>query len=287
MKIPKFWAHSQAPNAIRQPGGKAYWVECWQWSDTSLAEAQQRADDKVRELVLKVQSGATLERYGYGEHPLREEMLQGIQTSAGREVGVVTHNKYGARVLNAASAMFIDVDFDSGQGFSMARQVARVMTGQAANLLDAYVAPIRDWASQHPDVGLRLYRTAGGLRCLVTNQVFDPTSAESLQMLEAMGSDPLYVRLCRAQGCFRARLTHPFRSHSTHAISRFCLPRQLRAGLAPAMRQRCDSKQNALKNSHVSALLSRSRSATCSSPMRSGAHDSEMRATAAPELLHV
>ena len=35
----------------------------------------------------------------------------------------------------------------------------------------------------------------------------NPTRADSLEILQALGSDPLYVRLCQAQACFRARLT--------------------------------------------------------------------------------
>ena len=54
---------------------------------------------------------------------------------------------------------------------------------------------------------MRVYRTHSGLRLLVTNQTFDPTSPETIQLLEEVGSDRLYIQLCKAQASFRARLT--------------------------------------------------------------------------------
>ena len=54
---------------------------------------------------------------------------------------------------------------------------------------------------------LRLYRTRAGLRALVTHDLFDPAADATLAVLRSVGSDPLYVRLCKAQNCFRARLT--------------------------------------------------------------------------------
>ena len=52
-----------------------------------------------------------------------------------------------------------------------------------------------------------LYRTAGGLRALVTHELFKPSDGPTLDVLDTLGCDPLYVRLCKTQECFRARLT--------------------------------------------------------------------------------
>jgi hypothetical protein len=224
MKIPKYWATST--QAARAPDGQAYRLAVWQWSDTSLGEAQQRAGDKARELAQKVQAGAALNRYAYDERPLREEILQGItapSARAGAEVGVVTRNKYGARVLNATRAMFIDIDFgEQGGGASLTEQLGRLLGRGPADPAEAYLARVSAWARQRPDLGLRVYRTFGGLRCLVTNQVFDPSGPESRAILQALGSDPLYVRLCQAQACFRARLTpKPWRCGVTPPPNRY------------------------------------------------------------------
>jgi hypothetical protein len=205
MKIPKYWAKSAL--SARQPGGGGYRLAVWQWSDVSLADAQQKAADKARELARRVQAGETLNRYAYDQRPLREEALRGL-TARGQEVGLVTRNKYGAQVLNATQAMFIDIDMKEQElAGSLSGQMGRLLGGQAADPAAPYVARVESWARQHPELGLRVYRTYAGLRVLVTSQVFDPTRVESLEILRALGSDPLYVKLCQAQGCFRARLT--------------------------------------------------------------------------------
>ncbi len=218
MRIPKYWAKSS--QSVEQPDGQPYLLVIWQWSDVSREDAQQKADNRVKELTAKVQAGQTLNRYGYGDRPLREEIVQGVANASGSEVGIVTRNAYGALVLNATNAMFIDIDFAdkgaSGGGFSWG------FSKRAPSQEDQHVERITTWASSHREVGLRVYRTAGGLRCLVTNQTFDPVYASSLQMLRAFESDPLYVQLCKVQKCFRARLTpKPWRCNMDTPPSRF------------------------------------------------------------------
>jgi hypothetical protein len=206
MKIPKYWAKSI--QSVQQPGGRPYLLVIWQWSDVSVSEAQQKADDRIRELAQRVGFGEILNRYGYGERPLREEITQGVTNVAGSEVAIVTRNAYGALVLNAANAMFIDVDFadksasgSGGGGFSWG------FGKRAPSQEDQHVERITAWANRNPAVSLRVYRTAAGLRCLITNHTFAPTRSDALDILRAFESDPLYVRLCQAQECFRARLT--------------------------------------------------------------------------------
>ena len=221
MRIPKYWARSS--QSVQQPGGRPYQIVIWQWSDASVSDAQRKADDRVREVADKVRAGQQLNRYGYGDRPLREEITQGVTNAAGSEVAVVTRNAYGALVLNALNAMFIDIDFSdkgtagtSGGGFSFG------FGKRAPSQEDQHLERITAWASRHPDVGLRVYHTAGGLRCLVTNQTFDPRQSYTLDMLRELESDPLYVRLCKAQECFRARLTpKPWRCNVSVPPSRY------------------------------------------------------------------
>src|SRR5690349_19321500 len=118
MNIPKYWAKSVGTASGNQ---QTYRLTIWQWSDLSREDAQRKADARVNELVQKAQAGADLQRYPYGQRPLREEIIQVIADSAGRQVGVMTRNTYGAQVLNAANAMFIDIDFpekDTAAGVS-------------------------------------------------------------------------------------------------------------------------------------------------------------------------
>lgn len=158
--------------------------------------------------IPKFRSGQPLNRYGYGEHPMREEITQGVTNNTGREVAIVTRNLYGALVLNAANAMFIDIDFsDKGVASSSGGGFQWGPGKRALSQEDQRVERITAWANGHPDVGLRVYRTAAGLRGLITNQTFDPSRTDTLEVLREFDSDPLYVRLCQAQDCFRARLT--------------------------------------------------------------------------------
>jgi hypothetical protein len=221
MKIPKYWAKSS--QSIQQPGGRPYQVVTWQWSDVSREDAQRKADDRVREVADKVRAGQQLNRYGYGERPLREEITQGVTNNIGSEVAIVTRNLYGALVLNAANAMFIDIDFsDKGTSGSSGGGFSWGFGKRAPSQEDQHVERITTWASGHPDVGLRIYRTAAGLRCLITNQTFDPGQSYTLDILREFESDPLYVRLCQAQDCFRARLTpKPWRCNTPAPPSRY------------------------------------------------------------------
>ena len=198
MKIPKYWA--SRVRVVPQTAGPGLRLASWQWSDLSIDEAQQRADARLAVLVAKVTAGEELNRYGYGERPLREEITQPVSSRAGSEIAVVTRNLYGALVLNAQNAMFIDIDFpEKSAGASVAGALQRVLGRQTPNVQELSVQRIETWANGRPDLGMRIYRTYGGLRCLVTNQLFHPGLPESTDILQSLNSDPLYMRLCKAQ----------------------------------------------------------------------------------------
>jgi hypothetical protein len=180
-------------------------VSCWQWSDVSQEDAQRAADAHAVGLARKLAAGVMLDRYSYGERPLREEIVQRMENDA----AVVTRNLYGALILNASKAMFIDVDFSAqgkaaGGGGFFGKLFGKKSAGNAE---EECLKRVRAWAAEHQDIGLKVYRTFAGLRCLAINQTFDPSRAETIELLTSMGSDPLYVRLCKDQECFRARLT--------------------------------------------------------------------------------
>jgi len=72
--------------------------------------------------------------------------------------------------------------------------------------------PSWEFARRHPDLGVRVYRTAAGLRVLVTGAAARPGSDRARALLAELGSDPLYVELCATHDSYRARLTpKPFR----------------------------------------------------------------------------
>jgi hypothetical protein len=206
MNIPKYWAKEIQP--AENDSGHRFLLKCWQWSNLSQADADERAKIRARELLIKTRSGQLLQRYAYGQRAMREEIKEGITNRNGDEIGVITRNSYGSLVLNAAGAMFVDVDFDDHGAEAAGGMLKRFLGGKKAESPEAQsLKSIEAWAVQNPDLGLRVYRTFAGLRCLVTNYLFDPAGADSLRIMSALKADPLYINLCKNQQCFRARLT--------------------------------------------------------------------------------
>jgi hypothetical protein len=211
MRIPKYWA--QGKQIITGPNNRKFDVVNWQSSDVSVDDARQKAVARAGEVAQKILRGEPLDRYGYSDRPMREEIKEAIQNPFRSEVAVVTRNAYGALVLNAGNAMFIDIDIP---GMDKPRKVGLFGGGKESSIPDPYLPSIRnveEWAGRHPEYGIRIYATFAGLRCLILNTVFEPKSEQADGILRDLQSDPLYIRLCKAQECFRARLTpKPWRS---------------------------------------------------------------------------
>ena len=66
---------------------------------------------------------------------------------------------------------------------------------------------VAGFVEKHPDWHLRVYRTPAGLRVLVMQATFDARGDEVAACFDALSADPLYVRMCHHQNCFRARLS--------------------------------------------------------------------------------
>jgi hypothetical protein len=146
------------------------------------------ARDRAREIAQRVAQRITTNpaqahQYQYGDRPLPEPVIREFDASA-----VVTRNVYGALILNADNLMFVDIDQEKPK------------PSQA--ILDR----VRSVAERH-DFSARVYKTAGGYRVLIGNTSFQAGSSETEMLLNEFGADPLYMRLCRIQESFRARLT--------------------------------------------------------------------------------
>jgi hypothetical protein len=63
------------------------------------------------------------------------------------------------------------------------------------------------WVTHHPEWRLRVYETPAGLRAMALHATFDATDPAVTEFFRNVGSDPVYVAMCRNQKCFRARLT--------------------------------------------------------------------------------
>lgn len=203
MHFPTHWA--RATHIHTDLNGKRYSFTCWGWSDDGHAEAQRLAEERAARLAGKLSRGEPLNRYGYSDRPLREEQLEIYADEVGKTLAIITRNAYGALVLNAARAMFIDIDLPEAKpqgGF-----LSNLFGGKKSSPEDEALERIKQWATRRPDNGVCVYRTAAGLRGLVTSYPFHPADGEAQAILRELGSDPLYITLCRAQESFRARLT--------------------------------------------------------------------------------
>ncbi len=196
MRAPKYWQKERATESI---GGKTYALARWGWSDAGEEQARQRAAERLAATIEALRRGDRRDlSYDYHADPLREQLLEvvGVRESAR---ALITRNGYGARVLNTAHVFFADVDVPAGGGF------LRFFRRRSPK--DTAIARVEEWVSRNPWAGFRVYETPAGLRLLATDKVRDPESSESDALLEALDSDALYRRLCRAQRCYRARLT--------------------------------------------------------------------------------
>jgi hypothetical protein len=213
MKLARYWSKQTAPADLQ---GEPITVHCWRGSLQSPEDAARQAKAAAEALAKRVteqggfvpDSGPARD-YGYADRPLREELLEEVKDPYGALTAAITRNAMGARILNTARAMFVDLDL--GPMGLLDRIKAMVKLGpdtpEAAALLR-----VTTWLAAHPGWGFRVYRTPAGLRLLATHAPQDPTSAETRRVLQDLRCDPLFVRLCQVQESFRARLDpKPFR----------------------------------------------------------------------------
>jgi len=199
MNFPQFWA--------RGTSGKFF---CWRWSTQSLAEAQSLADQAAQQLADRFRSGDFPPKHGgyYPDRPFREQVMQEIKSGSGETAAVVTRNSYGCLVLNTARVMFVDIDLPEPKPRGLFKRLfGKPDLTPPPNHQSAAMAKIETWTRNHPEWGWRIYRTRAGLRLLATQALVDADSDVADGVFEALGSDPLYRKLCKTQKCFRARLT--------------------------------------------------------------------------------
>ncbi|MBD2770448.1 hypothetical protein IC235_21395 [Hymenobacter sp. BT664] len=224
MQVYTFWAratqHHPATNgqtAGTVANGQADLV-AYAGSDISLADAQARAAELLqrRHAWLEAEKSWPQE-YPVGSRPLREQLQQRVMNSQGELIAAITRNHYGSRVLNSAQVMFIDVDdqdlirpLPDPTPFSLIGFFKRLFNPPppAPPLVPREQLDLRlaAWLQLYPSWNFRVYRTRLGFRLFVTHLLLTPASPEAQEVFAAMRADSTYVRLCLAQGCYRARL---------------------------------------------------------------------------------
>ncbi len=190
------------------------------WSDDSIEAARSRALEIAQRVADRVAAGLTTrQRYPYGDRPLPEPVVRDFKGESGAGA-IVTRNAYGALVLNADQLMFVDVDRpqDPRPRASLGTMVSSLFgkpKAEPPSASDGIVEKI-GVVIQRNGLTARVYETKAGYRVLITSRSFTAGSPEAEALLEEFGSDPLYIRLCRLQECFRARLTpKPWRCSMT------------------------------------------------------------------------
>jgi hypothetical protein len=201
MYVPKAWARDTREATLRD--GRAVPISAWGWGDDQ-ADARAKAAERLQKALERIQSRKPFPHgYEYEGRPLREELLQTLEAgSSSATVGIVTRNRYGAKVLNAEQLLFLDIDLPSSGLFARFRPLFSRTTAEQRALVH-----LRGALQNFGKATFRIYRTASGFRVMAVDRSFDPTSPETQDLMRVTRSDPAYARLCRSQKCFRARLT--------------------------------------------------------------------------------
>jgi len=194
MRFANYWANGcrdwKGPNPRT---GMRETFASWGWSDVSHEDAVARGRERAAMIAQGLQPGQKPDHHTYGDRPFKEQVLEKWDGADGRPAGVISLNSYGCDILNTAHTAFVDIDLEDGKDRGSRENKA---LGDLEFIL-----------RREDQFGAHVYRTAGGLRYLLTLDHADPGGDHVTDLMTGMGADPLYVRLCRIQGCFRARLT--------------------------------------------------------------------------------
>lgn len=241
---PQHWVQERATVPAEGQMGRGAVLAAWGWSQDDPGTARSRATERLARLVERWRSGDIRDgECYYPDMPVREEVLEQVRSADGSLLAEITRNRYGARILVTDAVLIADVDLPESAGGSWAagsaspkrsflgrlfgrpapEPAAESGVGSGADAAGTAPDPeeaaalerIRSAVAPHPEWDVRIQRTRAGLRVLVAGSGLQPQDEETGRLLTAMAADPLYVRLCRNQGTFRARLTaKPWRLRS-------------------------------------------------------------------------
>ena len=244
MIIPKYWAEAKIKTQLEK---RQITIKRFGWSDLNIEEAQTHAETRVAEALEKLKSHQDIRKFDhkipYNSNeglPIREEIIDQLDDV------IITRNSYGALCLNTPDVLFADIDFNDtpsqplyfaglfalfllcavsallfkswivlGIGMLFSIMISRQTAEKLLEIQHRFIsnpeqqglALIRSFSQSHPTWHLRVYRTPKGFRVLVMHQIFDPRGEEAQQLFNALQADPNYVRMCKNQNCFRARIS--------------------------------------------------------------------------------
>lgn len=214
MKFPNYWTRVTNPTGTVSARG---------WSDTSLDEAQANAENRLSRIINALQNNRArdLDNYSYVvDNVICEEVIDRI-VAADNERAVISRNAYGALILNTKHLMIVDIDLpNTARGCLAALFPKKKSSGPSPQqqILDR----IHAWQASNPRTSVRIYKTFNGYRVMMPSMYVDEIDSQVVDMMAALGSDPLYIKLCRSQSCFRARLSpKPWRINLATPPTRF------------------------------------------------------------------
>lgn len=225
MNLPRFWA--KYVKHTTDARGRPYQITLWRGSVNSVDEALDAAKRATDRLAERFRRGEPPPGpYAYADRPMREKIVEELYVDEQSAPQLaITRNGYGSLVLNSADVCFVDVDLPPPPSPSVGGFLKRLLGRSQSPSPDPTAQPLnrlRQWMSSHPDHAVRVYRTTAGLRYLFTHDRMVPDSAEVHDMMRDLGADTNYIKLCRVQRSFRARLTpKPWRCRVSLPPARF------------------------------------------------------------------
>ena len=210
MQFFKYWAI--ADGSVRSSKGEQITRTAYGFSNQSLEDALRVANERATAAARGFGSGQPRsDLASYYSAAVREEIVEEFTDEHHRST-IISRNSYGCLVLNTPDLFFADVDLPPAKP-ALSRWLASVFSFLNRNkenppsFEQQLIEKIHLAVDSKPGIGLRLYRTKLGYRIVVTTQTIDARDSDSLKLLEDLGSDKLYVCLCRSQDSYRARLT--------------------------------------------------------------------------------
>lgn len=209
MRIGTYWARSQMH--ATDPRGEMYHRSFLRASFESQPDAQRIADEAAAQLKSQIERGVEPEDwYLYSDRTHPEPIVEEIFSDTNKRIGALSINGYGACIINTDRVVFIDIDTPH-QRPRPANLLKRLFSKPDPIVPEDPAEPVLSkleaYCHSGSDLGARVYRTAAGLRVLLTGEMLDPCDDRTRAFFEELGTDPQYTNLCRVQSCFRARLT--------------------------------------------------------------------------------
>lgn len=192
------------------PNGEEFQRSYLRGSYDSHDDAQRKADEAASRTCQSIERGdEQIDWYAYCDHTKPEPLLEEMLSDNNQRIAILTINAYGAHILNTSNVVFIDVDLPKPrkQAAGLLGKLFGKKQPPQQDPAQPAIQRLREYCQAKPSRGARVYKTAAGLRYLLTSETLDPTSDQTRELFMSLGADQQYTNLCKAQRCFRARLS--------------------------------------------------------------------------------